>query len=136
LQPDLLAEQRQYRRQIQEAVEQMIAEGAAAGLFRDMDPRLVTFALFGMVNWMHVWFDPDGKYSPEEIADAFADLILVGLVRRDQPHASGSLETTIGEMSDLLARFSTQVAQLRRDHRPPPGGRPSRDGGPGTQSRP
>lgn len=132
LPPDLLAEQRVYRRRIQEAVEEMVAEGTAAGLFRDMDPQLVTFALFGMVNWMHVWFDPEGRYSTEEIADVFADLILLGLIRRDRPAASGSLEVTIGEMSRLVERFSGQVAQLRQDHRPTPSApqTPRRDAAP------
>jgi len=118
LPPDLFAEQRVYRRNIQDAVEQLFEDGVAAGRFRDIDPRLVAFALFGMTNWLHVWYDPEGRYSTDEIADVFADLLLLGVMRRDGDAAPGSVEVTISQMTELIGRLTEQVAQLRVSGRP------------------
>ena len=38
-------------------------------------PRLVVFALLGMSNWAHRWYDPRGKWDAEFIAEAFIALI-------------------------------------------------------------
>ncbi|MBG6120441.1 MULTISPECIES: TetR/AcrR family transcriptional regulator [unclassified Sphingobium] len=32
--------------------------------------------LFGMINWTHTWFDPDGPISPDELADMVINLVL------------------------------------------------------------
>jgi AcrR family transcriptional regulator len=117
LPPDLYAQQRAYRRNIQEAVEQLIEEGVSTGHFRDVDPRLVAFALFGMTNWLHVWYDPEGRYSTDEIADVFADLLLLGIVRREGSDTAGSVEFTISEIASLLDRLSEQVVQIRGTRR-------------------
>lgn len=39
---------------------------------------LTRLALLGMVNHMPTWYRPDGRLSPEEIADGFVDLVLSG----------------------------------------------------------
>ena len=35
--------------------------------------------LFGMINWTHTWYRPDGPIGPEQLADLAADLFLHGL---------------------------------------------------------
>ena len=42
------------------------------------DP-LARLALLGMVNHMPSWYDPDGRLSATEIADAFCDVLLTGI---------------------------------------------------------
>lgn len=39
----------------------------------------VTMSLFGMLNWVYMWFRPDGPISREEYADLATTLILEGL---------------------------------------------------------
>ncbi len=41
--------------------------------------KLNVLALLGMFNYGHVWYRPDGRCSPEEIADRFIGLFLDGL---------------------------------------------------------
>ncbi len=47
--------------------------------FRAVDEDIVAFAVLGVQNWMVTWYRPDGRLSPEQIADQFADLFLSGL---------------------------------------------------------
>jgi AcrR family transcriptional regulator len=39
----------------------------------------LTMLFFGMINWTHTWFRPDGELSAEELADLAAQLMLEGL---------------------------------------------------------
>ncbi len=57
----------------------MVAQGAADGTLRPVDPKVATFAILGILNWPYHWFDPAGRLSVDELAEAFADLILHGL---------------------------------------------------------
>jgi len=38
--------------------------------------RPLTMLFFGMINWTHTWFRPDGAASPDEVADLATVLIL------------------------------------------------------------
>jgi AcrR family transcriptional regulator len=63
-------------------VRRVLEEGMASGTFGPGDPKLRAFALFGAVNWIPRWFDPDGPSSSQEIADHFADFLIAGLSSR------------------------------------------------------
>ncbi len=43
------------------------------------NPKLLAFALFGAVNWIPRWFNPEGPASSQQIADLFADFFIRGL---------------------------------------------------------
>jgi TetR/AcrR family transcriptional regulator len=62
-------------------VRRILKEGMERGLFVPGDPKLLTFAILGAVNWITRWFDPKGPARSEEIAQAFADYLLGGLLR-------------------------------------------------------
>ena len=57
----------------------VIEEGIASGEFRPFHPRLTTFAILGMVNWIYAWYRPGGTLTPREISDQYLSLILHGL---------------------------------------------------------
>jgi AcrR family transcriptional regulator len=63
-------------------VERIVEEGIRSGVFRELSPRLVVFAVLGMVNWVHKWYNPRGRWGAEEISAAFLSLIEGGLLRR------------------------------------------------------
>ena len=56
----------------------ILAEGVEQKLFRPLPPVAVKGVL-GLFNYSYVWIEPDGKQSPEEVADIFSDLALAGL---------------------------------------------------------
>jgi TetR/AcrR family transcriptional regulator len=60
---------------------QLIADGVRTGAFGPCDPKLVSFAILGAVNWIPRWFKPTGPSSSQEIADRFADFLIAGLRR-------------------------------------------------------
>lgn len=57
----------------------IIQEGIKSGDFNVVDVGLITFAIFGMCNYIFVWFRPDGKRSAREIAQVYTHLLLDGL---------------------------------------------------------
>ncbi len=60
----------------------LIAQGIRAGEFEDADPGVAGLMLLGALNWAHRWYQPDGRFSPEEIGKQFSQLFLRGLRRR------------------------------------------------------
>ena len=65
-------------------VERIVEDGIRSGVFRELSPRLVVFAVLGMVNWVHKWYNPRGRWGAEEISAAFLSLIEGGLLRRQR----------------------------------------------------
>lgn len=58
---------------------QVLRDGIAAGRFAPADPKLLSFAILGAVNWIPRWYQPKGPASSQEIADRFADYLIGGL---------------------------------------------------------
>lgn len=71
-----------YRQQYQELVDRyevlftaIISDAMEAKAIPAGDPHLIRLAILGMINWIVEWYDPDGRYSPQEIKTTFADLV-------------------------------------------------------------
>jgi AcrR family transcriptional regulator len=79
LSPRLLKKVIAKRDRFDRGVRAILAEGMAGGRFRAGDPKLLTFAILGAVNWITRWFDPRGPARSAEIGEAFADYLLAGL---------------------------------------------------------
>jgi AcrR family transcriptional regulator len=69
------------RDQFDKGVRLVLEEGMATGVFAAGDPKLLAFAVFGAVNWIPRWFNPEGPSSSQTIADLFADFLVAGLKR-------------------------------------------------------
>ncbi len=67
------------RDEYEKIVRGIIEEGVKRGEFRKLNPKIVSFALLGMMNWMMKWYSEDGELSPCEIAKIFSDIFLFGL---------------------------------------------------------
>jgi AcrR family transcriptional regulator len=57
-----------------------IAEGIAGGLFRPVNPRLATKSVFGVLNWINLWYRPRKSDDVEALADEFASFCVGGLL--------------------------------------------------------
>ena len=66
-------------------------------------PRLVVFALLGMSNWTHRWYDPRGEWDAEFIAEGF-----IALLER------GYLRTPGDTRREVAHRLATLQGELRR----------------------
>lgn len=61
--------------------EQIIQEGIVKGAFKPhVDAKIITFGLLGMCHWLSQWYKSSGRYSPQQIADMFLDMVEGGLV--------------------------------------------------------
>ena len=56
-----------------------VALGVAQGAFREI-PKVAIKGIMGMFFYSFMWLRADGQQSAKEVADAFSDLILHGLV--------------------------------------------------------
>jgi AcrR family transcriptional regulator len=69
-----------YRRRYETLFQSILHEGIEAGEFRPMDTDAVAAAMLGMLNWMHQWYRPTGRLTPQEIAEVFVDFALHGIL--------------------------------------------------------
>lgn len=66
----------------------LVQDGRAAGIFNCENPSMAGRALIGLMNWTITWYRPDGPLSVEAIGDQFVELLLNGLLVRDEVEAA------------------------------------------------
>jgi len=79
LSPRLLRRVIAKRDRFDRGIRRVLQEGMKTGAFAPGDPKLLTFAILGAVNWITRWFDPRGPARSDEIARTFADYLVAGL---------------------------------------------------------
>jgi hypothetical protein len=52
-----------------------------------VDLTVATYALFGMINWIYNWYDPDGKLTITELVESMTRLFLTGFLDRSSVRA-------------------------------------------------
>jgi AcrR family transcriptional regulator len=68
------------RDEFDRGVRRVLEQGVDWGVFDPrVDPKLLSFAILGAVNWIPRWYSPEGPASSQEIADRFADYLIAGL---------------------------------------------------------
>ena len=78
--PEHYREQQAEWRRYQDSVRDVIAKGQADGVFATTaSPHIISWAVFGVTNSMHTWFQPAGPKTAAEFAAELADLIMHGL---------------------------------------------------------
>jgi AcrR family transcriptional regulator len=115
---------REEKRKFNRVVEEIIQEGMDQGYFRRLDPKLISYAIIGMCNWLYRWYHPDkSPFSPDEIADQFVSLLEGGYIHpgdEGRPAAAGAsggladgkyLERR-RDLLDELKEKSSEVASL------------------------
>jgi len=56
-----------------------------------IDLTVATYALFGMMNWIYNWYDPQGKLKVSDLADNVMKLFLNGFMTNGMRHSVPSL---------------------------------------------
>ena len=70
----------QARREYEQTWIDLIAEGVQEGVLRaDLDPKMTAYGILGMVNWMHQWYRPGGRFTAAEIGEQYATSMIDGL---------------------------------------------------------
>ncbi len=78
------AEVRAYKKKIDRRLRRFIQDGIEDGSIAPCETKIVAFSIAGALNWICMWYEPDGALSPPEIAAQFARTLTRGLVARKQ----------------------------------------------------
>ena len=58
----------------------IIEEGVGKGEFKkNIDTKLAVMTLFSSLNWMPMWYSPDGSIEPKELGQQLANMLVNGL---------------------------------------------------------
>jgi len=98
----------QSRRHIYDFYVRCIKDGIAIGEFRVVDAKIAAFAVIGMANWTSRWYSPTGSKSPQEIAEAIADIALQGLRRP----ANGSQD--LASVKAMIQSLRSQIEMMEQ----------------------
>jgi AcrR family transcriptional regulator len=102
------------RDRYEEGVRQLIAAGARSGEFVPCDPTLTACAMLGALNWSVRWFNPEGRLTPAEIAEGFADYLIRGLLAEpDAPRRPPGVRDTQHSRRKYLPAGAKRRASAR-----------------------
>lgn len=59
---------------------EIIKEGNASGEFAVTDEKMATLMLLSSLNFVHTWYKPEGKLTPEQISETLSKMLLNGIV--------------------------------------------------------
>ena len=67
-------------RRFEKTVIEIIQQGVNEGIFDKKVPVLLAAnSLFGILNWTHRWFKPDGRWKTDELSDSFIRVFFNGI---------------------------------------------------------
>ncbi len=72
------------RDQFDRGMRRVIRDGIRQGVFAPVDPKLVSFAILGAVNWIPRWFKPTGRAHSDEIIRTYSSFFIQGLRSRSK----------------------------------------------------
>jgi TetR/AcrR family transcriptional regulator, cholesterol catabolism regulator len=58
----------------------ILHEGGQNGEFSIPDQKVTALAILGACNWVYRWYNPDGRLTARQVAEAFANLFLNGVL--------------------------------------------------------
>lgn len=70
---------RDFQRQLDNTVRDLVREGMTRGDIKPSHPGLVSAMLFGTLNWVPQWYQPEGSLTIDEVVDAFIDMLTEGI---------------------------------------------------------
>jgi TetR/AcrR family transcriptional regulator, cholesterol catabolism regulator len=78
LREPFFADVRKRRDEFEQTFVDVLLQGEAAGVFREVPAKIVSFGIIGMCAWTYHWLRPESG-SIHEISQAYADVVLNGL---------------------------------------------------------
>ena len=82
LPPDSRKELRRLKSGIDKAFRRLVAAGVQEGSLAPCDPKMTAFLISGALSWIGRWYQPDGEYTPEQIAEQCITTLCHGVLRR------------------------------------------------------
>jgi AcrR family transcriptional regulator len=89
------------KRRLTEIALQILAELRPEG---DIDPRVATFAMFGMMNWLYNWHRPERDVSLDKIVDDMYRIFVEGYLPAGAVVPAGATDATPGDSAPSIWR--------------------------------
>lgn len=70
-----------YERQIYDIYHRKLKEIAGTGQLSDIDTTVLSFSIFGLINWFYRWYKDGGRLSPQQVAENILRLLMEGIGR-------------------------------------------------------
>ncbi len=93
LPPESRKELRRLKSAIDQEFRRLVAEGVAEGSLQPCDPKMTAFVIAGALSWIGRWYQPDGEYTPEQVAQQCIATLCDGVLRR--PADSTALHASV-----------------------------------------
>jgi len=115
LSPALLKKIVAKRDRVDRGFRRLLREGMDSGVLAPGDPKLLTFAIMGAINWIPLWFKSTGAAKADDVATVFADYLVGGLLAG---HGQIGRPAHNPPMPRLVGLSAGVRAGVRRDPRP------------------
>jgi AcrR family transcriptional regulator len=89
------------KRRLTEIAMEILTELRPAG---DVDPRVATFAMFGMMNWLYNWHRPERDVSLDKIVDDMYRIFVEGFLPAGAVVPAGATDATPGDSAPSIWR--------------------------------
>ncbi len=60
----------------------IVRDGKTEDIFDDADEKFAALTILSSLNWLHQWYNPNGKMQPDEIAKQLSDIIIGGIRKK------------------------------------------------------
>lgn len=111
LPPESRKELRRLKSAIDQEFRRLVAEGVAEGSLQPCDPKMTAFVIAGALSWIGRWYQPDGEYTPEQVAQQCIATLCEGVLRR--PADSTALNAAAVSAPKSRAARGTAKAAVR-----------------------
>ena len=78
---DLRKKALKQHRHVYDIYHQKILEVQGKGLLRNLNPTVMTFGIFAMMNWAHRWYRESGELSIEKVAAEIVEIFFSGIFK-------------------------------------------------------
>ena len=111
LPPESRKELRRLKSAIDQEFRRLVAEGVAEGSLQPCDPKMTAFVIAGALSWIGRWYQPDGEYTPEQVAQQCIATLCDGVLRRPAQTPVSTAEA--GTAPALPARRKAAVGKAK-----------------------
>ncbi|MFQ5817215.1 MAG: TetR/AcrR family transcriptional regulator [Terriglobia bacterium] len=87
----------------------LLGELSAQKQLRPLNTRVAVLSLFGMINWIHTWYNPRVDPDADELADTMATLFFSGVLKAQHARLAGALTAKRGRVKPARRLVASTV---------------------------
>jgi TetR/AcrR family transcriptional regulator, cholesterol catabolism regulator len=111
LPPRLRAEVTEVRQRFVANLESILNEGIAQGAFRQLNAKLIVYAIMGMCAWLHKWYSPN-EARLEDVMSTFVGLIERGCLAIHGAENNDRLSDRLRHMHELVGELIDHAERI------------------------